>query len=201
MRTFSIDSENNITVIASAHKAQTGESFGSEEEWHRLTADWPTSRLLDTWNSIPGFTPVKRFQDRKTATARIWKAIQNLGGGVGAPAATVAPGKASARKTATRAQKSAPADRRVTRAKAPRRAHQPTPKKPKADASRSGTKTAQVLGMLQRPNGATLKELIRITRWQAHSVRGFISGQLGKKKGLRVESFERDGERVYALKS
>jgi hypothetical protein len=54
--------------------------------------------------------------------------------------------------------------------------------------------------MLQRPNGATLKELIRITGWQAHSVRGFLSGQLGKKKGLRVESFERDGERVYALK-
>ena len=91
MRTFSIDSENNITVIASTKEAQTGESFGSEEEWHRLTADWPTSRLLDTWNSIPGFTPVKRFQDRKTATARIWKAIQSLGGGVGAPAATVAP--------------------------------------------------------------------------------------------------------------
>ena len=48
MRTFSIDSENNITVIASAKEAQAGESFGSEEEWHRLTADWPTSRLLDT---------------------------------------------------------------------------------------------------------------------------------------------------------
>ena len=82
MRTFSIDSENNITAIASAQEAKAGESFGSEEEWHRLTADWPTSRLLDTWNSIPGFTPVKRFQDRKTATGRIWKAIQNLGGGV-----------------------------------------------------------------------------------------------------------------------
>ena len=160
MRTFSIDSENNITVIASTKEAQTGESFGSEEEWHRLTEDWPTSRLLDTWNSIPGFTPVKRFQDRKTATARIWKAIQSLGGGVGAPAATVAPGKASARKTATRAQKSAHADTRGTRAKDSRRAHKPTPKKPKADASRSGTKTAQVLGMLQRPNGATLKELM-----------------------------------------
>ena len=48
MRTFSIDSENNITAIAGAHEAKTGESFGSEQEWHRLTADWPTSRLLDT---------------------------------------------------------------------------------------------------------------------------------------------------------
>jgi hypothetical protein len=31
-------------------------------------------------------------------------------------------------------------------------------------------------------------------------VRGFISGQLGKKMGLRVRSLERDGERVYVLK-
>jgi hypothetical protein len=201
MRTFSIDSENNITVIASAQQAQAGESFGSEQEWHRLTADWPTSRLLDTWNSIPGFTPVNRFKDRKTATARIWKAIQSLGGGVGAPAATVAPGKASARKKTRRAQKSAHADTRVTRAKEPRRAHKPTPKKPKAEARRPGTKTAQVLGMLQRPNGATLKELIRITGWQAHSVRGFLSGQVGKKMNLSVRSFQRDGERVYSLKA
>jgi hypothetical protein len=42
---------------------------------------------------------------------------------------------------------------------------------------------------------------MRATGWQAHSVRGFISGQLGKKMGLRVRSFERDGERVYAIKS
>ena len=52
MRTFSIDSENNITATASAQQAQAGESFGSEEEWHRITADWPASRLLDTWNSF-----------------------------------------------------------------------------------------------------------------------------------------------------
>jgi hypothetical protein len=41
---------------------------------------------------------------------------------------------------------------------------------------------------------------MRATDWQAHSVRGFISGQLGKKMGLRVRSFERDGERVYHIK-
>jgi hypothetical protein len=38
------------------------------------------------------------------------------------------------------------------------------------------------------------------TGWQAHSVRGFISGQLGKRLGLRVKSFERDGERVYLIR-
>ena len=38
------------------------------------------------------------------------------------------------------------------------------------------------------------------TGWLAHSVRGFISLQVGKKLGLRVRSFKRDGERVYAVK-
>ena len=40
------------------------------------------------------------------------------------------------------------------------------------------------------------------TGWQAHSVRGFISGALGKKMGLTVNSIRReDGERVYTLVS
>ena len=38
------------------------------------------------------------------------------------------------------------------------------------------------------------------TAWQSHSIRGFISGQLVKKMGLRVKSFKRDGERVYAIR-
>jgi len=43
---------------------------------------------------------------------------------------------------------------------------------------------------------------MKATDWQAHSVRGFISGALGKKMGLKVESAKReDGERVYTLVS
>jgi len=41
---------------------------------------------------------------------------------------------------------------------------------------------------------------VKATNWQAHSVRGFISGALGKKMGLTVESAKReDGERVYSI--
>ncbi len=37
---------------------------------------------------------------------------------------------------------------------------------------------------------------------QAHSIRGFISGAIGKKMGLAVESAKReDGGRVYAIRS
>ena len=60
------------------------------------------------------------------------------------------------------------------------------------------SKTQQILCLLQRPNGASIPELTKATAWQAHSIRGFVSGGLGKKMGLAVESFKRaDGERAY----
>jgi hypothetical protein len=53
---------------------------------------------------------------------------------------------------------------------------------------------------MQRAKGATLAEIMEATGWQAHSVRGFISGALGKKMGLKVESAKRDdGQRVYSV--
>jgi hypothetical protein len=40
------------------------------------------------------------------------------------------------------------------------------------------------------------------TGWQAHSVRGFISGVLGKRMGLTVESAKcEDGKRTYSVAS
>ncbi len=65
----------------------------------------------------------------------------------------------------------------------------------------AATKADQILALLRQPSGATLQSITKATAWQAHSVRGFISGHLVKKMGLRVKSFRRDGERVYAIKS
>ena len=83
MHTFTIDSETNITVFASYKEAKTSDAtdaviFTTEDELAKLTAHWPTHRLVDIWNSLTGATPVKKFTDRKTAIARIWKAIQSL---------------------------------------------------------------------------------------------------------------------------
>ena len=58
----------------------------------------------------------------------------------------------------------------------------------------------QVITLLRRKRGASLAELMEATGWQAHSVRGAISGTLKKKLGLPVTS-ERQGTRglVYRI--
>jgi hypothetical protein len=72
----------------------------------------------------------------------------------------------------------------------------------KAGAARDGSKAAKILDLLKRPEGATLKGLMKATDWQAHSVRGFLSGTIGKKMGLKVASTKtEDGERTYSIKA
>jgi hypothetical protein len=71
----------------------------------------------------------------------------------------------------------------------------------KTAGGRKSSKTEQVIALLKQPSGASLKGIMALTGWQAHSVRGFISGQLSKKLGLRVKSFKRDGERIYRIRS
>ena len=72
----------------------------------------------------------------------------------------------------------------------------------KAATARRGSKTAKILGLLKRPSGALLKELMKATGWQPHSVRGFLSGTLRKKMGIPFESFKSpDGKRAYRISS
>src|SRR5258708_29565333 len=83
MKTFTIENEtNNITIHATKQEAEAvpgSECFGNEAALAKLAANWPTARLVEIWNSLPGETPVKKFKDRATAASRIWKAIQRLG--------------------------------------------------------------------------------------------------------------------------
>ena len=101
----------------------------------------------------------------------------------GKRARNVAPKKGKAGKKATLAKK------------APKSAK-------KAAGARDGSKTATILEMLKQPGGATAKELLKASGWQPHSLRGFISGTLGKKMGLTVESAKaEDGERTYSVRA
>jgi len=72
----------------------------------------------------------------------------------------------------------------------------------KPKAARGGSKTAKILDLLQRPGGATSKELMKATGWLPHSVRGFLSGTVRKKLGLTVTSTKgEDGERAYSVEA
>jgi hypothetical protein len=125
---------------------------------------------------------------------------------VAAQGAHVAPEKAPSKKGASQktAAPKGPKAAKKAEAAAPKEAK---PKKaPKAARTneagtlRPESKGAKVLELISRTKGASLAELMKATGWQAHSVRGFISGTLGTKMGLKVASAKReDGERVYRL--
>lgn len=181
MTTFTIDTENKITAFAAQEDAlrhSAEGNFTSEKELARLAGEWPISRFAEVWNTFAGVVPfdqlkpVKKFTDRKTGVARIWKAVQALTPVPARYAANVAPKRAQTPTGAT--LKNEP----------------PTP--------RDGSKKAIVLDLIRREAGATLQELMAATGWQAHSVRGFISGSLSRKMGIAVESFKQaNGERAY----
>lgn len=120
--------------------------------------------------------------EETTAQAATEKPKAKKKAGVGAQGAHVAPKKGKAGKKASPAKKA--------------------PKAAKEKGTRDGSKAAKVLDLLKRPDGATLAELMKATGWQAHSVRGFLSGTVSKKLGLTVTSTKvEDGERTYSVKA
>jgi hypothetical protein len=71
---------------------------------------------------------------------------------------------------------------------------------PKARTPRTGTKQAKLIEMLRADGGATIDEIVAATGWQAHTVRGAMSGALKKKLGLTITSEKVEGRgRVYSL--
>lgn len=177
---YTVDADNNITAHSKLPAgANNVGKFSSEKELAALAVDWPAARLLDVWNSFAGVAPfddlkpVKKFTDRKSAVGRIWKAVQRLASS--APQAAAVETKEGKSKMSPHRDSERPADRQ-------------------------GSKQSDVLALLRRPTGATLEEIMKATGWQAHSVRGFISGTISKKLGLTVESTRgEDKVRSYRL--
>ncbi len=192
MRLFAVDTDNAITAFPAAEQIPEGqEHFASEKELAKLAANWPVGRLVQIWNGFAGVAgfggslkPVKKFTDRKSAVARIWKVIQGLDGA--APETATA-----AQEAATPAPKGA--SKKVTAAKTAKA-------KDAAPEAREGSKKSIVLELLRRKGGATMAEIAKATDWQNHSIRGFISGTVAKKMDLLVASLKNEkGERVYRI--
>ena len=114
-------------------------------------------------------------------------------------------------KTVTR--KPTPSTRRATvKSAAPRAAKKPAkgslPAKaakapiarPSPVATRDNSKQAQLIAALKAATGTTIKQMMAVTGWQAHTVRGAIAGALKKKLGLDVQSEKVEGRgRVYRI--
>lgn len=218
MTIFTISKDNNVSTFASEEEAANYpeiEHFRSAEELTQLAAYWPAARLVEIWNTLPGSTQVKKFTDRATAVTRIWRAIQPLAEpvtsepvsaegvaafqleGEDAAAGAVEPEVPTGESgqeadVAPHAADVASSD--TTSNEEPTLAGRP-PKAP-----REGSKGAIVLELLKREGGATLQELMSATGWQKHSIRGFLSGTIGKKMGLTVLSAKSEaGERTYSM--
>jgi len=142
---------------------------------------------------------------RKGTRTNMTNAEAGTAATVAAQGAHVAPEKASSKKAATR-KKGAPKSQKAAKGakakaglKKQAKATKPARAK-KASAPRPDSKGEKILALVRRPKGATLAELTKLTGWQKHSIRGFLSGTVGKKMGLTVESTKReDGERVYSI--
>ena len=197
MNTFTIDTDNNITAHAGLPaSADHTQSFAAAKELAKLAADWPASRLVEVWNGFAGavpfddLKPVKKFTSRKAAIARIWQAVQRLSPEAEQQTRDVAPQAADVAPTKPRSRKGAPKGKRHDTAR------------PGANVAREGSKKAEVLALMRRAKGVTLQAIMEFTGWQAHTVRGFVSGTVTKKMRLKVESFRTDNkERAYRIRS
>ncbi len=137
MTTFHIDADNNITAHASV-PADSINTFSTEKQLGKLTADWPTARLVECWNGFAGVVPfddlkpVKKFTSRSAAISRIWKAIQRLASDAETPQSAPEP-----EKTPKSASKGKRGDTARPRAKKG------------ASVAREGSKKAEVLALLR----------------------------------------------------
>src|ERR1022692_223009 len=122
MKTFTIDSDLNITAHASEEEAANAlppagaHVFSTAAGLKGILKQFPAATAIDIWNGLTGVTPVKKFKDGATAAKRIFTQLQTLGGLPDVTDAPPAPAparssvsKAPAKKAARSAAKSAKA--------------------------------------------------------------------------------------------
>jgi hypothetical protein len=189
---FRIDTDGGISAYPAKAEAQQavategGQIFATERELAEVAKTAPMQTLVDTWNSLTGVTPVKKFKDRATAAKRIWEVVDT----------TLAPEMAAIfAPPSTKAQPKAKAA--AAPKETPKEAAKENPAEEPKAAPREGSKKAQALAMLKR--GTTREELQTAFGWLPHTTRGFLS-ILGKTNAIEIAKGE-DGVRTYRLAS
>jgi hypothetical protein len=106
--------------------------------------------------------------------------------------------KSPARKSIHRGP--APKARQEPKAGTKRKVAKRLPADTPASGLQKNSKLASVIAMLRHPKGASIDDLCKATGWQAHSVRGAMSGAIKKKLGLAVSSGKVNGVRTYRIR-
>ena len=175
MKHVSIDANGRVPVESRADGPTQKESgyFVSEKEWVRVAADLPMARLVAIWNALEGVAPVARFTSRAKAAKRIWNAMRSL----------------------------EPASPRPVAEQPCEDSRQSVmPEATQTSGSPHKSKTTQIIALLRLDGGARIEQLARVTGWQKHSLRGFLSGTVRKKMRLTVvSSRDETGARVYRI--
>ena len=174
MKVFYLEDDNRIRPAfegTTPHARPSGR-FSSKEELARVTVKLPMSQLLDVWNKLPGVQPLCRFRSRSEALQRIWAAVESL------PVRRCAP-RTPVTAHGTNAGQSAGIGARPRPAQG---------------------KTAKILTLLMSERGASIEEIMGLTGWQKHSVRGFLTGVVKRQLGLNLVSAKNArGVRLYRV--
>jgi hypothetical protein len=76
------------------------------------------------------------------------------------------------------------------------------PKRAEAQREDRVTKRERLLTLLSQPQGASIEEMMQATKWQQHSVRGFLAGTVKKKLGFSLTSSKLSGDvRRYRIET
>ena len=171
-----VAAEKLVSKLAGAGLIEEIEASGSLPVWRRLDDGAFALRITDAGLKAIGADTASADRLPKTTRRK-----------------SPAKGKSGKRLQAAKANKS-------SKVAKPSVSTKPKKAASKTSSPRSETKHDQILNLLRRKGGASIAEMQKVSGWQPHSVRGFLSGTVKTRLGLKLSStMSKSGERRYTI--